>query len=146
MVIFEWESALGAHCFEFLVRFRVLLLGFLGTVRGEMFQQGAFVLEARGFGALCSEVSSTVTGVTALYVVGGFGGLEVWEGHSGTECGSRDRSGGRRGCGFLWLRDPRLIGSMLSEEGSFNLVSKPAGFHSGQELFNILLLDLVRFL
>jgi len=131
MVVFEWESALGAHCFEFLVRFWVLLLGFLRTVRGEMFQQGALVLETRGFGALRSEVSGTVTGVTALYVVGGFGGLEVWQGHSGTECWSRDQSGGRQGCGFLWLRDPRLIGAMLSEEGLFDLVSKPAGFHSG---------------
>jgi len=90
MVVFEWESALGAHCFEFLVRFRVLLLGFLRAVRGEMFRQGALVLEARGFGALCSEVGGTVTGVTALYVVGGFGGLEVQQGHLGTECGSRD--------------------------------------------------------
>jgi len=89
------------------------------------------VLETRGFGALCSEVSGTVTGVTALYVVGGFGGLEVRQGHPGTECGSRDWSGGRWGCGFLWLRDPRLIGAMLAEEGSFNLVSKSAGFHSG---------------
>ena len=43
-----------------------------------MFRQGALVLEARGFGALCSEVSGTVTGVTALCVVSGFGGLEVW--------------------------------------------------------------------
>ena len=77
MVVFEWESALGAHCFEFLVRLQVLFLGFLRTVCGEMFWQGALVLETRGFGALCSEVSGTVTGVTALYVVGGFGGLEV---------------------------------------------------------------------
>jgi len=53
------------------------------------------------------------------------------EGHSGTECGSRDWSGGRQGCGFLWLGDPRLIGAMLSEKGPFDLVSKPAGFHSG---------------
>jgi len=102
-----------------------------------MFRQGALVLETRGFGALCSEVSGTVTGVATLYVVGGFGRQEVWQGHSGTECGSRDRSGGRRGCGFIWLRDPRLIGAVLSEEGSFDLVSKSA---------NVLLLDLVRFL
>jgi len=115
MVVFEWESAFGAHCFEFLVWFQVLLLDFLGAVRGEMFRQGALVLKARGSGALCSEVSGTVTGVTALWVVGGFGGQEVRHGHSGTECGSRDRSGGRRGCGFLWLGDPRLIGVMLSE-------------------------------
>jgi len=131
MVVFEWESALGAHCIEFLVRFWVLFLSFLRTVRGEMFQQGALVLETRGFGALCLEVSGTVTGVTALYVVGGFGGLEVRQGHSGTECGSRDRSGGRRRCGFLRLRDPWLIGAMLAEEGSFDLISKSAGFHSG---------------
>jgi len=78
MVVFKWESALSAHCFEFLVRLRVLFLGFLRTVRGEMFRQGALVLEARGFGALCLEVSGTVTGVTLLCVVGGFGGLEVW--------------------------------------------------------------------
>jgi len=77
MVVFEWESALSAHCFEFLVRFQVLLLGFLRTVRGEMFWQGALVLEARGFGTLCSEVSGTVTSVTVLCVVSGFGGLEV---------------------------------------------------------------------
>jgi len=77
MVVFEWESALGAHCFEFLIRFRVLLLGFLRTVCGEMFWQGALVLETRGFGELCSEVSDTVTSVTALCVVSGFGGLEV---------------------------------------------------------------------
>jgi len=75
MVVFEWESALGAHCFEFLVRFQVLLLGFLRTVRGEMFWQGAFVQETRGFGELRSEVSGTVTSVTALCMVGGFGGL-----------------------------------------------------------------------
>ena len=89
------------------------------------------MLETRGFGALCSEVSGTVTGVAALYVVGGFGGLKVRQRHSGTECGGRDRSGGSRGCGFFWLRDPRLIGAMLSKKGSFDLVSKPAGFHSG---------------
>jgi len=77
MVVFEWESALGAHCFEFLVRFWVLLLGFLRTVRGEMFRQGALVLETRGFGTLRSEVSGTVTNVTVLCMVGGFGGLEV---------------------------------------------------------------------
>jgi len=77
MVVFEWELALGAHCFEFLVRFRVLLLGFLRTVRGEMFRQRALVLETRGFGTLHLEVSGTVTSVTALCVVGGFGGLEV---------------------------------------------------------------------
>ena len=40
MVVFEWESAFGAHCFEFLLRFRVLFLGFLRTVRGDMFWQG----------------------------------------------------------------------------------------------------------
>jgi len=77
MVVFEWESAFCAHCFEFLIRFRVLLLGFLRTVCSEMFQQGALVLETRGFGALCLKVSGTVTSVTALCVVGGFGGLEV---------------------------------------------------------------------
>jgi len=77
MVVFEWETALGAHCFEFLIRFRVLFLGFLRTVCGEMFRQGALVLETRSFGALCSEMSGTVTGVTALYMVGGFSGLEV---------------------------------------------------------------------
>ena len=89
------------------------------------------MLETRGFGALRSEVSGTVTGVTTLCMVGGFGGQEVWQGHSGTECGSRNRSGGRRGCGFLWLRDPRLIGAVLLEEGLFDLVSKSAGFHTG---------------
>jgi len=78
MVVFEWESALSAHCFEFLIRLWVLFLGFLRAVRSEMFRQGALVLEARGFGALCSKVSGTVTGVTVLCVVGGFGGLEVW--------------------------------------------------------------------
>jgi len=78
MVVYEWESALGAHCFEFLIRFRVLLLGFLRTVRGEMFRQGALVLETRGFGTLRSEMSGTITSVTVLCVVGGFGGLEVW--------------------------------------------------------------------
>ena len=77
MVVFEWELAFRAHCFEFLIRFRVLLLGFLRTVRGEMFWQGALVLETRCFGALCSEVSGTVTSITALCVVGGFGGLKV---------------------------------------------------------------------
>jgi len=77
MVVFEWESALGAHCFEFLIRFQVLLLGFLRTVCGEMFWQGTLVLETRGFGALRLEVGGTVTSVTALCVVGGFGGLEV---------------------------------------------------------------------
>jgi len=77
MVVFEWELALGAHCLEFLIRFRVLLLGFLRTVCGEMFRQGTLVLETRGFGALCSEVSGTVTSVTSLYVVNGFGGLEL---------------------------------------------------------------------
>jgi len=66
MVVFEWESAFSAHCFEFLIRFQVLLLGFLRTVRGEMFWQGALVLETRGFGALRSEVSGTVTSVTLL--------------------------------------------------------------------------------
>ena len=77
MVVFEWESALNAHWFEFLVRFWVLLLGFLRTVGGEMFRHRALALETRGFGALSSEVSGTVTGVTALCVVNGFGGLEV---------------------------------------------------------------------
>ena len=66
MVVFEWESALGAHCFEFLIRFRVLLLGFLRTVGGEMFRQGALALETRGFGAVCLEVSGTVTSVAVL--------------------------------------------------------------------------------
>jgi len=42
-----------------------------------MFWQGALALETRGFGAVRSEVSSTVTSVTVLCVVGGFGGLEV---------------------------------------------------------------------
>jgi len=77
MVIFEWELALSAHWLEFLVRFQVLLLGFLRTVGGEMFGHRAPALETRGFGALSSEVSGTVTGVTALYVVDEFGGLEV---------------------------------------------------------------------
>jgi len=77
MVIFEWELAFSAHCFEFLIRFRVLLLGFLRTVHGEMFWKGALVLEARGFGALHSEVSGTVTSVTLLCMVDGFGGLEL---------------------------------------------------------------------
>jgi len=62
------------------------------------------------------------------------------------ESGSGDRSGGRWGCGFLRLGDPRLIRAMLLEKCLFDLVSKPTGFHSGQELFDILLLDLVRFL
>ena len=77
MVVFEWESAFRAHCFEFLIRFWVLLLGFLRTVRGEMFWQGALVLETRCFGALRSEVSGSVTSVTVLCMVNGFGGLEV---------------------------------------------------------------------
>jgi len=76
MVVFEWESAFRAHCFEFLVGFRVLFLGLLRTVHGEMFWQGALMLETRGFGALCLEVSGTVTGVTSLCMVDGFGGLE----------------------------------------------------------------------
>jgi len=77
MVIFEWKLALSAHWFEFLIRFRVLLLGFLRIVCSEMFWHRALALETRGFGALSSEVSGTVTSVTALCVVDGFGGLEV---------------------------------------------------------------------
>ena len=89
------------------------------------------MLETKGFGALCSEVSGTVTSVTSLCVVNGFGGLELRQGHSGAESRSRDRSGDRRGCGFLWLGDPRLVRAMLSEKCLFDLVSEPAGFHSG---------------
>ena len=77
MIVFEGESALGTHCFEFLIRFRVLLLFLLGTVGGEMFWQGALALETRGFGAVCLEMSGTVTSVTVLCMVDGFGGLKV---------------------------------------------------------------------
>jgi len=35
------------------------------------------VLETRGFGAVRLEVSGTVTSVTSLCVVNGFGGLEL---------------------------------------------------------------------
>jgi len=66
MIIFEGESAFGTHCFKFFIRFRVLLLGLLRTIVGEMFRQGALALETRGFGAVCLEVSGTVTSVAVL--------------------------------------------------------------------------------